>query len=668
LKYSLAIFLIFPLSVTTLAFSQSQTAHDPRIDQILRSLEQVRTVSEIELSPDGKLIAWNVSDPGGIELAPVDDPTHNRRISACGGGAVGEEHGLAWSPDSTKLAFFSNCTANHETAIFLADPASNAAPRLLTPLNGFAETLQWAPNGKLLGFLYVEGTPHASGSVFAIKPPSGVIGVGDAEVQRVAAVDLTNGQIRQLSPSSLHVFEYDWSPDSSELAYVAAPPPGERTWWFSKLYTQVLAAPPRVLFDPNAGASPLHERQLAVPRWSPDGSKVAFIGGLMSDQGVTGGDIYVIQTKGGDAKNVTPARQSSPGWFEWRDEHQLVIDEIKGGSTHLFAYDIATQRELADFNLTLPDAIGAGGLVMRVSLSRSNGLAFVRSSFSRPPEVWSGTIKHIQQITHYNDDIKPLWGKTESVEWKNQGFNVQGWLIYPPNYDPAKRYPLIVYPHGGPSHAALQNWPGVGYGGVPFAGLGYFVLMPNPRGSKGQGERFAQANLKDFGYGDLSDILAGLDTVMHTLPIDPQRVGITGWSYGGFMSMFAVTQTNRFHAAVAGAGVANWQSYYGENSIDQWMIPFFGASVYDDPAMYAKSSPINFIQEAKTPTLLVVGGLDGEAPPEQSREFWHALRDKGVSTNLVVYPTEGHHFVDPHNRRDVLEHALNWFVQYMPAQ
>ncbi|MGO9228947.1 MAG: alpha/beta hydrolase family protein, partial [Bryobacteraceae bacterium] len=146
----------------------------------------------------------------------------------------------------------------------------------------------------------------------------------------------------------------------------------------------------------------------------------------------------------------------------------------------------------------------------------------------------------------------------------------------------------------------------------------------------------------------------------------PGRVGITGWSYGGFMTMFAVTQTQRFKAAVAGAGISDWQSYYGENSIDQWMIPYFGASVYDDPAVYAKSSAINFIKQARTPTLVVVGDRDGECPAPQSYEFWHALRDRRVPTQLVVYPNEGHGFADPAHRRDVMERAVEWFARYMP--
>jgi len=648
--------------ISALCQSGGSPAHDPRIGQILDSLEQAHAIQQTDLSPDGNLIAWNA---GGIEVAPLTDPSHPKAITACAAGQKGRESGFAWSPDSKELAFFSSCTPDHKPAIFLASPGSDASPRLLATLNGFAKDLQWSPDGKLLSFLYVEGATRPSGALAAMKPPSGVIGVEGLEIQRVAAADATNGQIRELTPATLHVYEYDWSPDSQKLAYIAAPPPGEDNWWSAKLYNQSLSGQPQVLVDPTSGKSSVFGLQIAVPRWSPDGSQIGFISGLMSDQGSTGGDIYILPSSGGDLKDATPNRKGSPSWFVWLDEHQLGISEFKSGSSHLFVYDISTQQDSPEHNLTLPDSVGAGGLEMRISTSNTNNIAFIRSSFSQPPEVWAGELMNLKQITHLNDRLKPLWGNAESVEWKNDGFDVQGWLLFPPDYDPGKKYPMIVMVHGGPSSAVVPRWPGAGFGGAPFSALGYFVLMPNPRGSYGEGEKFTQANRKDFGYGDLHDILAGVDTVTKKFSVDPEKVGLTGWSYGGFMTMFAVTQTNRFRAAVAGAGIANWQSYYGENSIDQWMIPFFGASVYDDPGVYAKSSAISFIKRVKTPTLVVVGDRDGECPAPQSFEFWHALRDQHVPTQLVVYPNEGHGFVDPAHRRDVLERALAWFEEYM---
>ncbi len=227
---------------------------------------------------------------------------------------------------------------------------------------------------------------------------------------------------------------------------------------------------------------------------------------------------------------------------------------------------------------------------------------------------------------------------------------MQGWLIFPQPYDPAKRYPMVVDVHGGPAAGVRANWPRSGLPLQLLSAQGYFVFLPNPRGSYGEGEDFTRANVHDFGHGDLDDILAGVDMVVKNYPVDNDRVGIAGWSYGGFMTMWAVTQTNRFRAAFAGAGIANWQSYYGENGIDQWMIPYFGASVYDDPAVYAKSSPINFIKNVKTPTLVIVGDRDAECPPPQSYEFWHASENVrgedgacGVSGRGARVPRSGAH-------------------------
>jgi dipeptidyl aminopeptidase/acylaminoacyl peptidase len=224
---------------------------------------------------------------------------------------------------------------------------------------------------------------------------------------------------------------------------------------------------------------------------------------------------------------------------------------------------------------------------------------------------------------------------------------------------------MVVLVHGGPGAMAGSSWPGPSNFGVPLSAVGYFVFMPNPRGSFGEGEAFTRASVKDFGYGDFRDILAGVDQVLKEAPVDEHRLGVTGWSYGGYMTMWAVTQTDRFAAAVAGAGIANFQSYYGENQIDKWMIPFFGASVYDDPQVYAKSSPITFIKQAKTPTLVLVGDSDGECPTPQSYEFWHALKTLGTKTELVVYEHEGHAFSNPAHLRDRTERVAAWFDEYL---
>uniref|UniRef100_A0A7V5CT73 S9 family peptidase n=1 Tax=Acidobacterium capsulatum TaxID=33075 RepID=A0A7V5CT73_9BACT len=659
---------IVSISLATGAFAQVP-AH-ARINHLIDALQQTTAVSETALSPNGQSIVWAEGGRDGahLKVASVADPAAARVITACKAGNPGRESDAVWSPDSKQIVFFSNCTPDHKPGVFVAEADGSGTPKLLAELDGYAHSLAWSPNGHELSFIYVKGS---AGPVNALAPspaPSGVIGVEHIQDQRVATVSAKGGEIAQITPASLYVYEFEWSPDARKLVYVAAPPPGDDNWWTAQMYTQAMGKAPRVVLDPNTVSGALHGLQIAVPRWSPDGKEIAFIGGLMSDQGVTGGDIYLIPAQGGQPKDITPGIASTPTWLHWLGPNRLGFSDITAGKTAFLSVDPAT-GQVKTLLAPKGQSVGDGRLLNSVSLSKNGEVALIASSFAQAPEVYEGRLGGtLHAITHANSDRKPLWGKAESVQWTNEGFHVQGWLLYPKNYDPAKKYPLIVYVHGGPAYANLAHWPYAGYGPVPFSALGYFVLMPNPRGSYGEGERFTKANRKDFGYGDLRDILTGVDAVEKQVPVDNNRVGLTGWSYGGFMTMFAVTQTHRFHAAVAGAGISDWKSYYGENSIDQWMIPFFGASVYNDPAVYAKSSAINFIKNVKTPTLVVVGSNDKECPAPQSYEFWHALRAMHVPTELVVYAGEGHGFYKPADRRNVLERALAWFEQYMPAE
>ena len=242
---------------------------------------------------------------------------------------------------------------------------------------------------------------------------------------------------------------------------------------------------------------------------------------------------------------------------------------------------------------------------------------------------------------------------------------MQGWLLQPLEAprDGARR-PLVVEVHGGPSAAAGPGY--VAKGLVrDLLDQGYAVLMPNPRGSYGQGEAFTRANVKDFGGGDLRDIEAGIGAAAAAAPVDAHKVGITGVSYGGFMTMYAVTHTDRFKAGVAGAGIADWYSYYGQNGIHAWMLPFFGASAYDDRALYLKLSPIDTIRQAKTPTFIWVGERDIECPPAQSVEMFNGLREEHVPSSLVIYPGEGHGVRQPDHVRDVDARSIAWFAKYL---
>ncbi len=638
------------------------------VDQVIDSLFAVREFKEVAISPDGTRVAWveslhekdgTPSPNSTIFIADLRSPSAPpRRISAGSGAPDHAEHDIAWSQDGRQLAFLSDAAREGQLDLCVVN-ASGGSARRLTRLTGFLAEPHWSPDGKTLAFLFTENAPRAAGP---LQPMTKDVGVIEQRIyeQRITTVDLASDRVRQLSPADLYVYEYDWSPDGKSFVATAAHGPGDDNWYIAELYTiTVESGETKSIYKP-----PL---QIGVPRWSPDGKTVAFIGGLMSDEISIGGDIFTVPAIGGEVRNLTHEMKASASWLTWLSSSaEILFFELVDGSSGVAKVDLANGKITTLW--TGPEIISASPGVRGVSASLTQdrkASAIVRESFEHPPEIWAGPIGAWKQITRANKDLSPSWGETRNIHWTSDGMTIQGWLIYPQNYDPARRYPLVVSVHGGPGAAAMPSWPKSLRFAFALPSQGYFVLRPNPRGSFGQGEAFTQGNVKDFGYGDLKDILAGVDEVVKTRPMDSNRIGITGWSYGGYISMWAVTQTNRFRAAVAGAGISNWQSYYGENDIDLWMIPFFGASVYDDPEVYAKSSPITFIKKAKTPTLILVGDSDGECPPPQSYEFWHALKTLGVETQLVIYPNEGHAIGQPEHRRDIIRRTVEWFNHYL---
>jgi len=630
----------------------------------------VRAFQQASISPHGRHVAWveSQTDPEGASstksIIYVMDLTTQRaikRVTVGDGKSSHEEHDLAWSPDSKQIAFLSDAAEQGQLQLFVTDVTRNLS-RQLTRLKGFLSAPAWSPNGQSIAFLFTEDATRAAGPLVAETPDAGIIGE-DVLEQRLTTVDLANGDVRQISPNDLYVYEFGWAPNSKHLAISAAHGSGDDNWYVAGLFS----------IDVNSAALvPVLEKpglQITAPRWSPDGRKIAFIGGLMSDEAIVGGDIYSVASNGGQKTNLTPGMRMSASWLTWLpDSHSILFSAIVDGRTGIEKLDLPTNRvsELWSGNERVSDA----PYDTNISLDHDGASsAVVRQSFLEPPEVWVGPIGQWKQITNRNAGLRPAWGKSISLHWRTDVGTVQGWLTYPNNFDPSRKYPLVVRVHGGPSWAVMPYWPTRWDFAMALPPQGYFVLQPNFRGSYGQGEEFTSANVKDFGYGDLRDIMAGVDAAIQAAPIDPDRLGITGWSYGGYMAMWAVTQTHRFRASVAGAGISNWLSYYGENKVDQWLIPFMGTTVYDDPELYAKSAPVAFIKNVRTPTLLAVGDRDGECPAPQSYEFWHALKALGVPTRLVIYPHEGHHFADPSHSRDLIERSVAWFNQYLqPAQ
>ncbi len=627
------------------------------IGGILDTLDRVRAFHETAISPDGRRVAWveDVSAADGTTAIYVRDlPSGEpRRVTAGDGTAAFEESGVAWSPDSETLAFLSDAGARHQLQLWRMSLPRGAAvfggmnPGRQTNVVGQLAHPTWSPDGKTLAVLFVAGSTQGTGALVAYKPDAGVVG-DVAEEQRIAIVD--KGQVREVSPANMFVYDYDWSPDGQSFVAEAVEGSGTNNYWIAQLYV-VAAATGKTT---SIWKPPL---QIAGPRWSPDGKSIAVIHGIMSDEGLTGGDIYVVPSAGGATKNVTPNLEGSAQMLAWRSDGRILFQEYVDGRSALVTVGASGGARTTVWST--PQQMMTFGSIA----SSADAASAVLQSFQQAPEVYAGAIGAWTAQTTVNAAIKPLWGEVKSLHWASDKYQVQGWLMYPANFDPSKKYPLVVSVHGGPSAANFPGWPSRWNAVLPASG--YFVLLPNPRGSYGGGEAFTLANVNDFGYGDMRDIEAGVDAAVKAAPIDPNRTGIIGWSYGGYMTMWAVTQTTRYKAAVAGAGIANWQSYYGQNKIDTWLLPFFGASVYDKPEAYSRSSPITYIKKVKTPTLVLHGDRDSEVPTPQGYEFWHALKALHVPTELVIYPDEGHAIAKPTHKRDIEERLLAWFDRYL---
>ena len=640
---------VIRLSLVLLSLSLAQAQEDSRAATVYDSMPKAKKIDEAVISPDGTQVAYIVG--GEMTVASLQDNSL-RPISVDGKLPL---RAVSWSPDSRQVVFLAELPGVAPSAQLWTASADGTSTIKHAELKGYAEAPSFSPDGTRVALLFTENMPRVAGPLAPMTPLAGVVGEQTYE-QRLASVDLGTNGVKQFTPPDMYVYEYDWSPDGKSWAAIAAHGAGDAQWYVARLYR----------IDSHSGE--MHELyapkyQIAKPVVSPDGRNVAFIEGLMSDEGPTGGDIFVVPIAGGTARNLTPNIKSSPSQLAWTGPEEITFAENIDGKA---GFGSVSTRDSARQLWDGEESLGTEPMPS-ASFSRDGKVtAAVRQSPNTAPEVWAGEVGRWKKITSVNSALKPVWGETRNVHWRNGTVGVEGWLTLPKDYDSSKSYPLVVNVHGGPSAACEARW-NEGLVGAESA-MGYFALCPNPRGSYGQGEAFTRANVKDFGGGDFRDIMAAIDVLAKQYPIDKRRLGIRGHSYGGYMTMWAETQTHRFAAAVAGAGLSDWLSYYGVNEIDEWMMPFFGASVYDDPAVYAKSDPMHFVKNVKTPTLILVGDSDGEVPMEQSVEWWHALQTFKVPTQLVVYPHEGHVFVKPADERDYAVRTLGWFEKWFKAE
>jgi dipeptidyl aminopeptidase/acylaminoacyl peptidase len=451
------------------------------------------------------------------------------------------------------------------------------------------------------------------------------------------------------------------------------------------------------------------EKQFASPRVSPDGTQLAFLACIWSDRGINGGDVFVMRRETGDwrlgdsdadaqpasslqppVSNLTAGYRGSIWWIQWSaDGAALDYIAYEDGEAAIGRIDVATGARITRWKGAVAFAESASS---RYIARDTGAIAALREDAARPHDLWlavpegpetgdwrlgaasPSSIPHLpsptawHQLTHFHPQTcERALGETRVLRWQGaDGMEIQGLLILPVGYQEGTRAPLLTWVHGGPAWLYTHSFYGAGrYPQQLFAGAGYAVLLANPRGSAGWGVEFTEANIGDFGGRDYEDIIAGVDHVIGLGIADPARLGIGGWSYGGFMTAWAVTQTKRFKAAMMGAGICNWRSFHGVAEIGTWDQISYRASPYEQGGRYDRFSAIHYVDRVTTPTLIVHGMEDVIVPVGQSYEFFRALKDHGVPTELVVYPREPHGFRERGHNIDRFRRFLAWFQRYI---
>src|SRR6266545_2332378 len=400
---------LFPMTLT------AQT-----MQQLTGQLGKTVLYGDVALSPDGTHVAWVQSTAASASKQTyVRETSENAPAMLIKISTSGERTDFdpAWAPDSKTIAIFSSAGQGEQRQLWMMK-ADGSAPKKITDLNGYAARPHWSHDGKQIAFLYIEGA-GGGGPLMAAPTTTGVIDTA-IHNQRIAVLEVASGQLRQVSPENLHIYDYDWSPDDKTFVTTAAPGPGDNNWWVAQVYTIDIA-------KGNATSIYKPSLQVAVPRWSPDGKSIAFIEGLMSDEGFHGGDIFAITADGRDVTNRTPSPKTSVNSFFWEAPDRILLITYVGGGGAISEWSLTNNSARTIWEG--PEGIHAFGNFPNFALSKDGKFAAaVRSTYNSPPEVFAGPLGEWRQLTNSNAALSANWGKAESIEWTNEGFNIQGWL------------------------------------------------------------------------------------------------------------------------------------------------------------------------------------------------------------------------------------------------
>jgi dipeptidyl aminopeptidase/acylaminoacyl peptidase len=533
-----------------------------------------------------------------------------------------------------------------------AEPITNADPGV--------GAYRWSPDGTRIA--YTMADPKTEAEQEAEKEKRDVILVDqdfhNAHLYVLPLVKDTAGEREavRLTEGAFSVTGFDWVPDGSAIVFAHQPDP--------RINTSNLAGDLSVVRIADRTVTPLVTGPgvESSPRVSPDGNTVAFLSTGQKAEPIGLNDVWLVRLSGGAPWSLAETADRSPSLIGWSPD---------GGEIR-YAEAWHTDRRImalpADGGPPHPVSQGEG-VIGSVDFARDGQqLAFTFETPDTPADVNVATVRDFtpRRITDVNADVpRPSMGRTELVTWKSKDgkYTIEGLLTYPVDYRPGARVPLVLNVHGGPAGVFSKSFTGGAslYMIQVFAQRGYAVLRPNPRGSTGYGKDFRYANFRDWGYGDFEDLMAGVDRTVAMGVAHPDSLLLMGWSYGGYMTSFAVTKTDRFKAASMGAGLPNLISMVTTTDIGDYLAAHMGGEFWDDYATYEKHSAMYRIRNVTTPTQVMHGAQDLRVPFTQGQEFYRALDRLGVPAEMVVYPRTPHGPREPKLLMDVTPRILSWF-------